>query len=394
MNEAIQRLHVHDGERERDPAADDATAFLLRTATRSLDARGYRARLPSGGTASLVTRVRDFFAGARTGLPLLVGALPFDPEAPDALHQPAAVVPQATRVPGPVSPFVGEIFSEPSPDTYARWVREALVALDDPRHPLGKVVLARSLRVHGTAPFEPPLLAARLGQDPGVVPYAVALPPERGQEPAWLVGASPELLVSRHGTQVISHPLAGSARRCADPAADADAARTLLASTKDHDEHRYVVEAITEALAPWCSSIQAPARPALERTASMWHLGTRIEATLRDPETPVAALLAALHPTPAVCGTPREEALAAIRRLEPLSRGFYAGAVGWMDAHGDGEWYVAIRCARLQGGEARVYAGAGIVAGSEPALEVAETAAKFSALLTALGVHGTRDQDP
>lgn len=117
--------------------------------------------------------------------------------------------------------------------------------------------------------------------------------------------------------------------------------------------------------------------------------GTRIHATLKDAATSAATLLAELHPTPAVCGTPRLEALQRIRALEPVPRGFYAGAVGWLDAQGDGDWYVAIRCARLQGTQLRLYAGAGIVADSQPAAEVAETAAKFAALLNALGV-----QDP
>ncbi len=109
----------------------------------------------------------------------------------------------------------------------------------------------------------------------------------------------------------------------------------------------------------------------------------------KDAATSAATLLAELHPTPAVCGTPRLQALQRIRALEPVPRGFYAGAVGWLDAQGDGDWYVAIRCARLQGTQLRLYAGAGIVADSQPEAEVAETAAKFAALLNALGV-----QDP
>jgi len=167
------------------------------------------------------------------------------------------------------------------------------------------------------------------------------------------------------------------------------AAQALLASTKDHDEHRHVVEAIVDGLAPYCSHIDAQPRPALHATASMWHLGTRIHATLKDPQASAAALLAQLHPTPAVCGTPRLAALQRIGELEPVPRGFYAGAVGWLDAQGDGDWYVAIRCARLQGTQLRLFAGAGIVAESQPEAEVAETAAKFAALLNALGVHAS-----
>ncbi|WP_333629139.1 isochorismate synthase, partial [Stenotrophomonas cyclobalanopsidis] len=220
-----------------------------------------------------------------------------------------------------------------------------------------------------------------------VATYAVPLPVEPGQAPAWLVGATPELLLRKRGAQVLSHPLAGSARRSSDPAEDQRVAQALLASRKDHDEHRHVVEAIVDGLAPWCSRVEAQAQPMLHATASMWHLGTRIHATLKDPSTPAATLLAELHPTPAVCGTPRQAALQRIRELEPVPRGFYAGAVGWLDAQGDGDWYVAIRCARLQGTQLRLFAGAGIVADSQPEAEAAETGAKFTALLNALGVH-------
>ncbi|WP_421567206.1 isochorismate synthase [Stenotrophomonas sp. PD6] len=361
-----------------------APQFLLRMPGHTLDARGCRARLPRGGTGTLAARVHAFFASPQQGPALLVGMLPFDPAADDALHQPQWL---ATAAAGSVAPplFRGEVRAEPSAAVYADAVEQALQALRGEPAALAKVVLARTLRVQVTAALDPRDLAARLGRDPSVTTYLMPLPVAGSEAPAWLVGASPELLVSRRGRQVLSHPLAGSARRCADSADDARAAQALLASGKDHDEHRHVVEAIVDALAPWCSQIDAPSQPALHATHSMWHLGTRIEATLRDPATPVATLLAALHPTPAVCGTPRDAALDMIRSLEPVPRGFYAGAVGWMDAHGDGDWYVAIRCARVQGSEARIFAGAGIVAGSEPALEVAETAAKFAALLTALG---------
>lgn len=365
---------------------NDTHAFLLRTASRTLQAEGCRAALPGGGTATLAARTQAFFADHRSGLPLLVGALPFDPAEADALHQPMALVEGGAVIAPTPAVFSGDIRSEPAPEAYAQSVCAALQLLEDDAAVLHKVVLARRLCVHGLDTLDPRELVARLGQDPGVAPFMVALPVNANAAPAWLVGASPELLVARRGTQVLSHPLAGSARRSSDPVQDAAAAQALLASAKDHDEHRYVVEAIVEALSPWCDTVHAPSRPELHATASMWHLGTKIEATLRDPDTSVATLLAALHPTPAVCGTPQGLALEAIRGLEPQPRGFYAGAVGWMDAHGDGEWYVAIRCARLQGPRADVYAGAGIVAGSQPALEVAETAAKFGALLTALGV--------
>jgi len=394
MNDSTQARVVRDDDSVVAGDAAVAAPFLLRAPLRSLHTRGCRARLPSGGTATLAARVAAFFATPRAGLPLLVGALPFDPDSDDALHQPQSLSDTALPSSPPAAPFTGRIAAEPSAAQYADAVGAALQHLQQPAPALHKVVLARSLLLQGAHDVDPHALAARLGHDPSVATYLVSLPVDAQDPPAWLVGATPELLVSRRGSRVLSHPLAGSARRHPDPDEDARVAQALLGSAKDHDEHRHVVEAIVAALAPWCSHIDAEPRPSLHATATMWHLGTRIEATLADARTPVATLVAALHPTPAVCGTPRALALATSRTLEPVPRGFYAGAVGWTDADGDGDWYVAIRCARVQGAQVRVYAGAGIVAGSQPALEVAETDAKFGAVLNALGVDAlpsTRD---
>jgi isochorismate synthase len=384
MSEAPTTGLLQDDAADTAAAPLDAPQFLLRAPRRSLAAQGCRARLPAGTTATLAERVARFFASARPGPAVLVGALPFDPDADDALFQPDTLTDTLPAAPGVAPATVADLRAEPSPAAYVQAVADAVTVLRSPGATLHKVVLARSLRVASLQPVAPTALAARLGQDPNVATYVVPLP-DAGAEPAWLVGATPELLVSRRGPLVYSHPLAGSARRCADPDEDARAADALLASTKDHDEHRHVVEAIVAALAPVCEHVEAAARPSLHATASMWHLGTRIQARLKDPSTTVASLVARLHPTPAVCGTPQRLALDTIRSLEPVPRGFYAGAVGWTDVQGDGDWYVAIRCARVQGNQVRLYAGAGVVAGSDPAAELAETAAKFTALLTALG---------
>jgi len=390
MNETLHaRPAVAHGTASARPG-EAAAQFLLRAPGHALVASGCQARLPPGALASLATRVADFFARPRQGPGLLVGAIPFDPAQDDCLYQPAALdAPAASELPA-APRLLGEVVAEPSAAMYRQAVGEAIQQMGRPGASLHKVVLARSLRVQTDTAFSPQALAARLGHDPSVATYIVPVPGEAGSAPAWLVGATPELLLSKRGDQVLSHPLAGSARRSADPAEDARAAQALLASAKDHDEHRHVVDAIVQGLAPWCTQVTADARPSLHATASMWHLGTRIHGTLRDPGTSAASLLAVLHPTPAVCGTPPDAALALIRALEPVPRGFYAGAVGWTDAHGDGDWYVAIRCARVQGTELRLFAGAGVVSESTPALEAAETAAKFMALLTALGADDAR----
>ncbi|WP_236638426.1 chorismate-binding protein [Mangrovicoccus ximenensis] len=161
--------------------------------------------------------------------------------------------------------------------------------------------------------------------------------------------------------------------RQADPVADAAAAAGLAGSDKDRREHAIVVEYILDTLAPFCRSLGTPEGTRLTSTRSMWHLGTPIEGVLKDEGLPSAVLAARLHPTPAVCGLPCNRAEELIRKLEPVPRDYYAGAVGWTDAHGDGAWHVAIRCAEICGAEARLYAGAGIVPGSDPEAEVAET---------------------
>jgi isochorismate synthase len=198
-------------------------------------------------------------------------------------------------------------------------------------------------------------------------------------------GASPELLVARHGTRVSCHPLAGTVPRGDTARSDADAQRDLARSGKNREEHRYVVDEIAATLAPFCAELAAPEEPSLVAFRSVAHLGTRIEGTLAGP-TGVLELLERLHPTPAVGGTPRPEALAFIAGHEADERGYWAGPVGWAGAGGDGEWMIGIRSARLHGeGEVvTLRAGSGIVADSEPGAEAAETNVKLATVLDAV----------
>lgn len=247
---------------------------------------------------------------------------------------------------------------------------------------LQKVVLARSRRTILSAPLDMNQLLARLiRQNPTAYVFAAPLPAGRT-----LVGASPELLIRRNGTMAQSNPLAGSVPRCADPVQDLANAAALLKSAKDLREHAIVVEMVAEVLGPLCANLLVPATPELVRTGSMWHLSSNISGRLKDPETTSLDLAFALHPTPAVCGWPTQMACDLIAELEEGNRGFYAGAVGWMDAAGDGEWAVSIRCADVSNDDLRVHAGAGIVPGSDPERELAETEAKFGTILAGLGV--------
>ncbi|WP_347303309.1 isochorismate synthase [Croceibacterium sp. TMG7-5b_MA50] len=332
--------------------------------------------------SALEDTARDMLAAAATGT-LVAGALPFDAAQPGYLFRPAGRRGDGELPDLPLTMRPAALAIVDQGEHYAEIVAEAVRMIEG--GVLTKVVLARQLQVAAGTPVDPLAVAARLhGADPSVVTFLLDLTPVSGRPHHWLVGATPELLVARNGATIRSHPLAGSARRESDAVADRAAGERLLRSDKDLREHRLVVDYIADLLSPLCSDLRV-AGPALRSTATMWHLGTQITGTLRGGDGPGAAGLAALlHPTPAVGGVPRAAALDVIRRLEGGTRGLYGGAIGWTDAAGDGEWYVTLRCAEICGGELTLHAGAGIVAGSDPAAELAETGAKFAAMLRAL----------
>jgi len=313
---------------------------------------------------------------------LAVGALAFDPAAPGHLVVPTRVVGRrggrawVTEI-GPGADDAAEVLPAPTrftvgaPRTHDEWcsaVERALAAIG--RGELEKVVLAREVVVEADRPFDLADVLLRLvAQQPGCYVYAAG----------GLVGASPELLARRTGAVVESHPLAGTSTAESD-----DALRALAASVKDAHEHRVVVDAILGALAPLCRELDAPAVPEVAVFGPVAHLATPVRGTLRDPAPSALAVARRLHPTPAVGGTPRAAALRSIAELEGFDRGRYAGPVGWVDARGDGEWAIALRGAEIAGGRARLVAGAGIVAGSQPEAEWAETQAKLEPMLRAL----------
>ena len=200
------------------------------------------------------------------------------------------------------------------------------------------------------------------------------------------IGASPELLVEVDGPIVRSHPLAGTAPRTGDVDNDARIASELIASTKNQIEHRVVIDVVHDTLLPWASYLDWEPEPSIVTVANVQHLGTRMEGMLSQPGPSVIELVRALSPTPALGGHPRDAAIELIQRVEGFERGRYGGAVGWVDAAGNGSWAVAIRCAELADDRrsARLVAGGGIVADSDPLAELAETQAKFQAMLSAI----------
>lgn len=265
------------------------------------------------------------------------------------------------------------------PSGYQAAVRGALAAIAAGE--VSKVVLARDIA--GSVPSDADLrrLARALASGyPDCWTFAVD----------GLIGASPETLVTVSGGTVTARVLAGTTPRGANADADTAASLALATSAKDQDEHLYAVQSVLAALRPHTSALAASEQPFTLKLPNVFHLATDVEGELSGHASALD-LVAALHPTAAVAGTPTDAALAVIRRLEPFDRGRYAGPVGWVDSRGDGEWAIALRCAQfdLAGGDAdgiplRAHAGAGIVAGSDPEAELLETRVKFRPIVDAL----------
>ncbi|MBC6447276.1 isochorismate synthase [Actinokineospora sp. HBU206404] len=358
--------------------------FLLAGPSATLLATGCQAVVAEPDPDELVARVGKLLLD--TAAPVAVGVLPFDGDAQPRLVIPAEVRRGGHARTGPTAAWkhAPRVTPIPEPAAYAHAVEQVVRRLRSDSG-LRKVVLARAIELDFDDAVDiGSLLPGLVAANPIGFTYAADLGPAPGGRA--LIGASPELLLRRTGDQVVSNPLAGSVPRGVDPAADEKVAAALLASAKDQGEHRVVVEAVVEVLRPFCRRLTVPAAPALVKTPSVWHLSTRITGELIDPDVSALRLAAALHPTPAVCGTPTAAARAVIAEHEPFDRGFYSGVVGWCDASGDGEWVVAIRCAEVEAARMRLFAGAGIMPDSVPAAELAETDAKFRTLLAALGV--------
>ena len=266
-----------------------------------------------------------------------------------------------------------------SPAQWAGTVREAVSRIT--AGALDKVVLARDLEVTTSAELDVRWLLQRLAER---------------YDTTWvfavdgLVGATPELLVRREKGLVTSRVLAGTIRRTGDDEHDLALAASLARSSKDLEEHEYAVRSVSDALAPHCSSMNVPEAPFVLHLSNVMHLATDVAGVLVD-DTSSLALVESLHPSAAVCGTPTSEADAVIAELEHMDRGRYAGPVGWIDARGDGEWGIALRCGAISQEDpsrVRLFAGCGIVAGSDPEEELAESSAKLVPMRDALAAPG------
>lgn len=395
-----------------DVAGDDG--MLFQHEGHGLAGRGELTRVdvpmgdPGAASAAWQDVVEEFVVDDEVGLagcgPVALAALPFDPGATGSLTVPRVVVGRAedgTRWVTRLSSIeddsgldaeltVGELvaqhprtLTDPGP-VRIRSVRPAQEWMDAlvagraqirADGPLRKFVLAREIVIETERPLSRRNILDRLRT---TYPTCFITAVDR------MVGASPELLLSRRGDIVRSRPLAGTAPRSPDAAADARLAATLLASSKNREEHQIVIDMVHDTLLPWCSYLDAEPEPSVIGMANVQHLATYLEGRLSMPAASAIELATALHPTPAICGTPTEVALDVIGALEGFDRGAYAGPVGWVDAQGNGDWVVGIRSAEIHGTTARVFAGVGVVADSDPAAELEETRNKFQAMLSAL----------
>lgn len=359
----------------------DGLAPLVFAGGESFSARGSR-RVVAGRTgdgAWACEVVRQLEPGERA-----LVATSFSPDGPAIGH---LLRPRPLPMPGRphVASHSHDVRAVPTPQQYARNVEQALAGIE--AGAVRKVVLGRCLDIRSRPPLDPrELTASLLSRRPGR--YVFSLPLSDDPQGAWLLGASPELLVRRHGSRIASTPLAGSALRSTDPAEDGARAAALLESAKDLAEHAFVVEHIAAALRPVCVELDVPARPELVATDTMWHLASAIRGRLAEPaDLTVLDLARLLHPTPAVGGVPAVPALDLIFDVEGAElRGPMGGFLGWVDEHGEGEIALAIRSGVLDGDRLRLFAGAGIVAGSDPAAEVEETGAKLATMTRAVGL--------
>ena len=254
-------------------------------------------------------------------------------------------------------------------------VAQAIAKID--KAEIDKVVLARDLIASTESEIDVRPILNKLSKNyPATWIFSVA----------GLIGATPELLLRLSRGMVTSRVLAGTIPRTGDDARDLALAGSLARSSKDLEEHEYAVRSVAEALEPFCSSTNVPDAPFVLHLANVMHLATDVTGALLESAHHIDAfaLLKSLHPSAAVCGTPRNIAFDVIDEIEGMNRGRYAGPIGWIDARGDGELGIALRSGQVTKNEIRIFAGCGIVAGSDPVVELAESSAKFSAMKSAL----------
>lgn len=321
--------------------------------------------------------------------PIAIGSIPFDTTQKTEFFVPNKSAFSDTLLPSPEAS--NEILSltslsQVTGEKHFKGAVNKALLLSENTH-LDKVVLSRAIDVNTTKNLNARHMAEVLYQQ-NPTAYVFSIPQSNGSV---LIGASPELLVKKQNNLVSSNPLAGSRKRTPLKQENKKLSDELWSCKKDRFEHKLVADAVYQHLEPFCETINNPDAPSIIETSSMIHLSTKIDGILSSESTSALDLAYALHPTPAICGTPAGLAKATIQHLEGYERSQFCGAVGWMDADGNGEWVVTIRCGVIKQNSIRLYAGAGIVQGSDPEAEFNETEAKLHTMLSALGLNTAND---
>ncbi|MGG0893008.1 isochorismate synthase DhbC [Cytobacillus horneckiae] len=327
--------------------------------------------------------------------PIIIGGLPFNKGNRGMLIVPESVEQQVdmdSKQAGYTasSLSIKNIQSIPFAADYEKAVEKIVSSIQNGE--LEKAVLGRILQVAAKEELNiPQLIKQLIAENENKFNFALNIS-DGTERKKTLIGASPELLISKYGKTVVTNPLAGSRPRKADPLEDRQMENELRHSKKDLHEHQFVVHSIEEALRPFCKSLYVPKKPSVISTNTMWHLSTKIVGELKDSSTQSIQLAECLHPTPAICGTPADTAYKKIEMLEPFERDYFTGLIGWSNRNGDGEWAITIRCAEIENNLISLFAGAGIVEDSVPQEETAETAAKFRTMLSALGIKNIEEE--
>ncbi|HHX8676249.1 isochorismate synthase [Vibrio alginolyticus] len=315
--------------------------------------------------------------------PVLFATVPFDENTPTQL-----CIPKTLYVSGSnrgqnndkSAPQIAKVVSPPTGDEYKNGVSHLLELFNTTE--LSKVVLSRSVKITTNKNINPcSLIRNLLSINTDGYTFCSQI-----SESSKLMGASPELLVSKKGHHVVSNPLAGSRPKSSCEIENKAAYASLLDTQKDLNEHSFVVEEVEKVLNQYCHNLYTPMVPSVIETETMLHLSTLLQGQANEPNVNSLKIAADLHPTPAVCGYPRQTAYAAIKEIEKFERGYFTGMVGWCDARGNGEWVVTIRCAEVSQRAMSLYAGAGIVHESSPQSELDETGAKMNTILRAAGI--------
>ncbi|WP_456297420.1 isochorismate synthase MenF [Vibrio sp. AK197] len=365
----------------------NSSPFFFASANTSMLGKGiqhhFKQAIPFSQLAEQAQALLEQSKTADCENPVLFGVVPFNQENPTQFVVPQTLyVSSSPRANGARhhNQSQAKVISSPTGGHYKQGVSSLLEMFANAG--LSKVVLSRAVEVATDQDInQTELLHNLLAINAKGYTFAARI-----DDDSRLMGASPELLVAKRGNHLISNPLAGSRPRSLSEHENDAHRASLLNTAKDLHEHGLVVEEVERVLAKYCHNLYTPMVPSVIETETMLHLSTVLEGQVSDSSVSALKVAADLHPTPAVCGFPRQSAYDAIKKLEGFDRGYFTGMVGWCDARGNGEWVVTIRCAEVKSRQMKVFAGAGIVNESSPQSELDETGAKMRTILSAAGI--------